>query len=173
MIGAMTTSPFADLRPNVGDPAPEFTLQAVWPEGEPRPVTLAEVIASAPKGAIVYFYPEAATPGCTVEACDFRDSLDRLAAAGYAVVGVSPDPLEKLEAFRDDEGLTFPLASDPDVAIATAFNTYGPHNVMGHIKTSVIRSTFVVAPDGTLTYVKRNARAKGHVARLAKDLGLD
>lgn len=169
----MNTSPFADLHPNVGDPAPDFTLEAVWPEGDPRPVTLQELRASSPQGVVVYFYPAASTPGCTVEACDFRDSLAALTAAGYAVVGISPDPLEKLAAFRDEEGLTFPLASDPDNAIATAYNTYGPHNVMGHIKTSVIRSTFVVSPDGSLTYVKRNARAKGHVARLRADLGID
>ncbi len=169
----MTKSPFADLHPAVGEPAPDFTLQAVHPDGPPRPVSLADLTRSSQSGVIVYFYPEAATPGCTAEACDFRDSLESLVAAGYAVVGISPDPLPELEAFRDAEGLTFPLASDPDHAVANAYATYGPHNVMGHIKTSVIRSTFVVGPGQTLAYVKRNAQAKGHVARLRKDLGID
>ena len=122
---------------------------------------------------IVYFYPAAMTPGCTTEACDFRDSLASLTAHGYAVVGISPDDPTKLAEFAGTEGLTFPLASDPDHAIAEAYGAWGAKKLYGREVRGMIRSTFVVAPDGTLTRAYRNVKATGHVARLRRDLGVD
>ncbi|HHW83635.1 MAG TPA: peroxiredoxin [Actinomycetales bacterium] len=161
----------------MGDAAPTFELEAVLGDRERGLVNLMDQLRKVEedggKGVVVYFYPEASTPGCTAEACDFRDSLEDLQGAGYRVVGISPDDLDKIEKFHEDEGLTFPLASDPDNTVSTEFNVYGEHNVMGHKKVGVIRSTFVVGTDGTLTYVKRNHTAKGFVARLKKELGLE
>lgn len=172
----MSKSPFADYTPAVGHAAPTFALEAVLADRSRGQVRLMDLLRKVDeqggRGVVVYFYPEAGTPGCTQEACDFRDSLTPLQQAGYEVVGISPDELGKIEDFHAAEHLTFALASDPDNAVAEAFNTYGEHNVMGHLKVGVIRSTFVVAPDGTLSYVKRNHQAKGHVGRLMKELEL-
>lgn len=170
----MAKSPFDEYTPNVGDAAPDFTLDAVAPDGSLSSVSLSALLAEASqsgrKGVIVYFYPAAMTPGCTVEACDFRDQRETLEEAGYVVVGISPDEVERLVRFRERDALTFWLASDPDNAVATAYNAYGERNVMGHLKTGVIRSTFVVGIDGNLTYAKRNVRAKGHVERVMTEL---
>ncbi len=122
---------------------------------------------------VVYFYPTAMTPGCTTQACDFRDSLASLAAAGLAVIGISPDKPEKLAKFRDAEGLTFPLASDPSREVLTAYGAYGEKQLYGKTVTGVIRSTFVVGADGRLEQAQYNVKAKGHVAKLRRDLGLD
>lgn len=172
----MSKSPYADFTPAVGDAAPAFVLEAVLADGERGEVslmdTLKEVGDDGGNGVVVYFYPAAGTPGCTQEACDFRDSLAPLQKAGYEVIGISPDGMDAIKDFHAGENLTFPLASDPDNAVSEAFNTYGEHNVMGHLRVGVIRSTFVVAPDGTLALVKRNHTAKGFVARLMKELGL-
>ncbi|MDO5494488.1 MAG: peroxiredoxin, partial [bacterium] len=161
----MSKSPYADFRPATGDAAPTFSLEAVLADGERGEIALMDLLRTVDeeggKGVVVYFYPEAGTPGCTEQACDFRDSLTSLQDAGYRVVGISPDDLDAIEEFHRAEGLTFPLASDPDHAVAEAYTTYGEHNVMGHLKVGVIRSTFVVAPDGELTFVKRNHTAKG------------
>lgn len=152
-------------RLTVGDIAPAFTL----PDQDGAAVSLADF---AGENVIVYFYPAAMTPGCTKEACDFRDNLNSLAAAGYRVLGVSKDEPAKLRAFQDAEGLTFPLLSDPDLVVHRAYGAYGEKSLYGKVITGVLRSTFVVNPDGTLRLALYSVKATGHVASLRKKLGL-
>ncbi len=146
-----------------GDVAPDFTL---------TDSTGSRVSLSGLRGrqVIVYFYPAAMTPGCTTEACDFRDSLEALNAAGYAVVGISPDPPEKLAKFAERDGLTFPLLSDPDHAVMEAWGAWGEKSLYGKPVVGVIRSTVVVAPDGTVQIARYNVKATGHVAALRRQL---
>ena len=113
------------------------------------------------------------TPGCTKQACDFRDSLASLQAAGYEVVGISPDKPAKLAKFRDRDAITFPLVSDEDKAVLTAYGAFGEKQMYGRTVTGVIRSTFVVDEDGKIERALYNVRATGHVAKLRRDLGLD
>ena len=152
-----------------GDTAPDFTLTTA----DGSPVSLADLRASADNGVVVYFYPAASTPGCTTEACDFRDSLAALQARGYAVVGISPDEPTKLARFAEAESLTFPLASDPDHAVSEAWGAWGEKKNYGKTYTGLIRSTVVVDREGTVTLARYNIKATGHVARLRKDLGVD
>lgn len=153
----------------VGDQAPDFTLDGV-PGG---PYSLSQLVKSAKKGVVVYFYPRANTPGCTTEACDFRDSLASLKGAGYEVVGISPDALTKLQGFADKYDLEFPLASDPDHQVMEAYGAWGEKENYGRVVTGVIRSTVVVDNEGAVALALYNVRAKGHVARLRRELGLD
>jgi thioredoxin-dependent peroxiredoxin len=150
-------------RLTVGDTAPDFTL----PDADGKPVSLADY---RDRRVIVYFYPAAGTPGCTKQACDFRDNLGELANAGLDVLGISPDKPAKLAKFRDAEGLTFPLLSDPDREVLTAWGAYGEKTMYGKTVTGVIRSTFVVGADGKIEEALYNVRATGHVAKLRKDL---
>ncbi|HEU5270867.1 MAG TPA: thioredoxin-dependent thiol peroxidase [Jatrophihabitans sp.] len=150
----------------VGDPAPDFTL----PDADGNEVRLAELRG---RRVIVYFYPAAATPGCTKQACDFRDSLAGFTREGYAVLGISPDKPAKLAKFRDAEGLTFPLLSDPDRTVLAAYGAYGEKKLYGKTVTGVIRSTFVIDPDGRIELAQYGVKATGHVAKLRRDLGLD
>jgi peroxiredoxin Q/BCP len=150
-------------RLEVGDPAPDFTL----PDADGRPVSLSDYRG---RRVIVYFYPAASTPGCTTQACDFRDNLADLGEAGLDVVGISPDKPEKLARFRDVEGLTFPLLSDPDKHVLQAWGAFGEKQMYGRTVTGVIRSTFVVGPEGTVEEARYNVRASGHVAKLRRDL---
>jgi peroxiredoxin Q/BCP len=153
-------------RLSVGDTAPDFTL----PDADGNEVTLSDLRG---RRVIVYFYPAASTPGCTTQACDFRDSLDRLAAEGFAVLGVSPDKPAKLAAFRDKQGLTFPLLSDVDKSVLTAYGAYGEKKLYGKTVVGVIRSTFVIDAEGTVELAQYAVKATGHVAKLRRDLGLD
>ncbi|MFJ6312869.1 peroxiredoxin [Pseudarthrobacter oxydans] len=146
-------------------PAPDFTL----PDAAGQPVSLASYRG---RNVIVYFYPKAATPGCTTEACDFRDSLASLQGKGYDVVGISPDAPEALAGFTGDFGLTFPLLSDPDHAVALAYGAWGEKLVNGEITEGVLRSTVVVGTDGTVVLARYQVDAKGHVAALRRELGL-
>jgi peroxiredoxin Q/BCP len=148
-----------------GDPAPAFTLTSDTGEQ----VSLADF---AGRKVIVYFYPAALTPGCTTQACDFTDSLDALQAKGYAVLGISPDAPAKLAKFRAKEGLTITLLSDPDKATLTAYGAFGEKKLYGKTVVGVIRSTFVVAEDGTIADARYNVKATGHVAALRRDLGI-
>jgi thioredoxin-dependent peroxiredoxin len=148
-----------------GDPAPDFTL----PDADGKDVSLSDYRGGR---VIVYFYPAASTPGCTKQACDFRDSLSTLADAGLAVLGISPDPPAKLARFRDAEGLTFPLLSDTDKTVLTAWGAYGEKQMYGKTVTGVIRSTFVIAADGRVERAMYGVRATGHVAKLRKDLAV-
>lgn len=149
-----------------GDPAPTFTL----PDADGDPVSLA-AFRGAP--TIVYCYPAAMTPGCTTQACDFRDSLASLQRAGYVVLGVSPDAPAKLAEFRERDALTFPLLSDESLEVLKAYGAYGEKKLYGKTVTGVIRSTFVVDGDGYIDKAMYNVRATGHVAKLRRDLGLD
>jgi thioredoxin-dependent peroxiredoxin len=148
-----------------GDTAPDFTL----PDADGKDVSLHGFRGHR---VVVYFYPAAMTPGCTTEACDFRDSLSSLQAAGVDVVGISPDKPGKLAKFRERDGLTFPLLSDTSRSTLEAYGAYGEKTMYGKKVTGVIRSTFVVDPDGKLEQAQYNVRATGHVAKLRRDLGL-
>jgi peroxiredoxin Q/BCP len=149
-----------------GDAAPDFTL----PTDDGGSVSLRDLRGHK---VIVYFYPAAMTPGCTKQACDFTDSLSSLEAAGYTVVGISPDKPEKLAKFRERDGLTLTLASDADRATMTAYGAYGSKSLYGKTVQGVIRSTFVVDEHGTIELAQYNVKATGHVAKLRRDLGLD
>lgn len=158
-----TSTPTSAASPRLvpGDQAPEFTL----PADDGDAVTL-----SALRGhkVIVYFYPAAMTPGCTTEACDFRDNLSQLTALGYKVLGVSRDDPDKLRRFREHDHLTFPLLSDADLSVHRAYGAYGERKLYGRIHVGPIRSTFVIDEDGVITVARYNVRAKGHVASLLK-----
>ncbi|KAE8762993.1 peroxiredoxin [Georgenia thermotolerans] len=149
-----------------GHPAPDFTLTTA----DGGSVSLADLRAASPAGVIVYFYPQAGTPGCTTEACDFRDNLASLQGAGYAVVGVSPDPVEDLASFAAEQHLTYPLGSDADHAVADAYGAWGPKTRDGRTFDGVRRSTVVVAPDGTVRLARYDVEARGHVAELREAL---
>ena len=155
----------ADVQLKVGDKAPDFTL----PSADGTPVSLKDFQG---KRVIVYFYPAAMTPGCTTQACDFRDNLSELDGAGVTVVGISPDPVAKLAKFRDQQGLTFPLLSDVDKTTLTAYGAYGEKKLYGKTVVGVRRSTFVVGADGLLEAAQYNVKATGHVAKLRRDLGV-
>ena len=152
-------------RLTAGDTAPDFTL----PDADGKPVSLADYRG---RRVVVYFYPAAGTPGCTKQACDFRDSLAELNGAGLDVLGISPDKPAKLAKFRDKEGLTFPLLSDADKDVLNAWGAFGEKQMYGKTVTGVIRSTFVVDPDGKIEVAQYNVRATGHVAKLRKDLSV-
>ena len=146
-----------------GAEAPEFSL----PDTDGRPVSLS---AFRGQQVIVYFYPAAMTPGCTKEACDFRDNLSRLTGAGLTVLGISKDTPAKLAKFRDKEGLTFPLLSDPGLEVHQAYGAYGEKTMYGKKTVGVIRFTFVIDPTGHVARAYYNVKATGHVERLLKDL---
>ena len=146
-----------------GDTAPEFTLT----DDTGAEVGLSDFLG---RKVIVYFYPAAMTPGCTTQACDFTDSLDALQAAGYTVVGISKDDPAKLAKFRERDGLTISLLSDPELAVHKAYGTYGEKKLYGKLVEGVIRSTFVVGADGKIEVAQYNVKATGHVAKLRREL---
>jgi peroxiredoxin Q/BCP len=148
-----------------GDAAPDFRL----PDSAGDQVSLSDFLG---RHVLVYFYPAAGTPGCTKQACDFRDNLAELNDAGFAVVGISPDKPAKLAKFVADEGLTFPLLSDESREVLTAWGAYGEKQNYGRTVTGVIRSTFVVDPAGKIAKAMYNVRATGHVAKLRRDLNV-
>ena len=169
----MTTSPDVSVNPDStlpirlepGQAAPDFNL----PSDNGATVHLSDVLAEG-KRVIVYFYPAAMTPGCTKQACDFRDNLNRLTAAGYAVLGISKDSPEKLAKFRERDHLTFPLLSDPDLTVHKLYGAYGEKKLYGKTHVGVLRSTFVIDTDGKLLLARYNVRATGHVDSLLKQL---
>ncbi len=124
------------------------------------------------RNVIVYFYPEAATPGCTTEACDFRDSLSSLQSSGYEVLGISPDAPEKIAHFAGDYSLTFPLLSDEDHAVALAYGAWGEKLVNGEVVDGLVRSTVVLDGEGKVKLTQYQVKAQGHVAALKAELGL-
>ncbi len=148
-----------------GDTAPDFTLV----DQDEKEVSLHDLRGQK---VILYFYPAAMTPGCTTQACDFRDSIAALGGAGYAVVGVSRDTPEKLREFRERDHLTFPLLSDPDRAVHDAYGAWGEKMNYGKKIEGVLRSTFVLDENGAVTLAQYNVKATGHVARLRATLGL-
>jgi peroxiredoxin Q/BCP len=149
----------------VGDPAPDFTL----PDSEEKQVSLSDYRG---RNVVVYFYPAAGTPGCTKQACDFRDNLAELNDAGFDVLGISPDKPAKLATFVETEGITFPLLSDVERTVLTEWGAFGEKKNYGRTVMGVIRSTFVVDPDGKIAKAAYNVRATGHVAKLRKDLSI-
>ena len=153
-------------RLNPGDTAPAFSL----PDAEGKTVSLADY---AGQKVIVYFYPKAMTPGCTTQACDFLDRMERFAADGYAVIGISPDPVDKLDKFTAQEELNFPVLADEDHKVAEAYGAWGEKNNYGKVSEGLIRSTIVIDEDAKVTEAQYNVRAKGHVDKLRRDLGLD
>jgi peroxiredoxin Q/BCP len=150
---------------SAGQQAPAFTL----PDATGTPVSLEDYRGGR---VVVYFYPKAATPGCTTEACDFRDSLDALNAGGVKVIGISPDPVEDIAKFADDYSLTFPLLADEGAAVAKAWGAWGEKIVNGEVREGILRSTAVVSPEGEIESVDYNVQADGHVAALRSRLGL-
>jgi thioredoxin-dependent peroxiredoxin len=149
-----------------GDTAPDFTL----PDSDGKEVSLGDLRGSK---VVVYFYPAAMTPGCTTQACDFRDNLNSLKSAGYSVLGISPDKPEKLAKFRERDSVNFPLLSDTSKATLEAYGAFGEKTMYGKKVTGVIRSTFVVDEEGRIQVAQYNVKATGHVAKLRRDLGLD
>lgn len=149
-----------------GTAAPEFSLL----DQDGNTVGLADLRG---KKTVLYFYPAAMTPGCTTQACDFRDSIASLQGAGYQVIGVSRDEPAKLSKFRERDGITFPLLSDPDHAVHAAYGAWGEKMNYGKVVEGVIRSTFVIDENGSVTHALYNVKATGHVARLRKQLGID
>ena len=149
----------------VGDKAPAFSL----PDADGNTVKLSDFKG---RKVIVYFYPAASTPGCTKQACDFRDSLAQFNDGGLDVIGVSPDKPAKLAKFRDTEGLTFPLLSDPDREVLTAWGAFGEKSMYGKTVQGVIRSTFVVDEKGNIEVAQYNVKATGHVAKLRRDISV-
>ncbi|MFC6713295.1 thioredoxin-dependent thiol peroxidase [Branchiibius cervicis] len=152
-------------RLEAGDAAPEFSLS----DQNDETVSLSDFRG---RKLIVFCYPAAMTPGCTKEACDFRDSIAPLRAAGYAVIGLSPDPVAKLAKFAEKESLSYPLLSDPDKSVLTAYGAYGEKKLYGKTVTGVIRSTFVIDEQGLIEAARYNVKATGHVASLRKLLGV-
>ncbi|WP_019629429.1 thioredoxin-dependent thiol peroxidase [Actinomadura atramentaria] len=152
-------------RLQAGDDAPGFEL----PDADGKPVSLDSLRG---RRVVLYFYPAAMTPGCTKESVDFQGSLGELEAAGVTVVGVSPDAPAKLAKFREKEGLTFPLLSDPDAEVLKAYGAYGEKKLYGKTVVGVIRSTFLISADGKIEHAYYNVKATGHVERLRRDLAI-
>jgi peroxiredoxin Q/BCP len=154
------------VRLSPGDVAPEFSL----PTDNGDRLTLKDLRG---RKVVLYAYPAAMTPGCTTQACDFRDSLGSLQAAGYEVVGISPDAPAKLAKFRERDAITFPLVSDEDKSVLMAYGAFGEKNNYGKKVMGVIRSTFVIDEEGKIERALYNVKATGHVAKLRRDLGVD
>jgi peroxiredoxin Q/BCP len=154
-----------EQRLSPGDAAPDFTLS----DSTGKSVSLSDFRGQA---VVVYFYPAAMTPGCTKQACDFRDNLAELNDAGYQILGISPDKPEKLAKFVEKEQLTFPLLADPDKQVLTAWGAFGEKKNYGRVYQGVIRSTFIVDAEGKIANAFYNVRATGHVAKLIRDLGI-
>lgn len=146
-----------------GTPAPAFTL----PDADGNEVSLADYRG---RRVIVYFYPAASTPGCTKQACDFRDNLTDLESQNLAVLGISPDKPAKLAKFRDAQSLTFPLLSDPERGVLEAYGAYGEKKLYGKTTVGVIRSTLVIDAEGSVEKALYNVKATGHVAKLMREL---
>ena len=153
------------MRLSPGDPAPAFSLL----DADEEKRTLKEFRGH---NLVIYFYPAALTPGCTKQACDFRDNLKLLAGSDYDVIGISPDKPAKLRKFRETHDLTFPLLSDPDRDALSAYGAFGEKTMYGKTVTGVIRSTFVIDPKGKVAHAWYNVKATGHVAKLLRDLDL-
>jgi thioredoxin-dependent peroxiredoxin len=162
----MSESTTAPVRLSPGDPAPDFTLL----DANGDQVSLAD---HRGRRVIVYCYPAAMTPGCTTQAVDFTASAGHLAEAGLDIIGISPDPPEKLLRFREKEDLGITLVSDPDKTVLTAYGAYGPKKLYGKEVVGVIRSTFIVDAEGRIEKASYNVKATGHVAKLMRDLGID
>jgi peroxiredoxin Q/BCP len=154
------------VRLQPGDEAPDFAL----PTDSGKTLSLADLRG---RKVVLYAYPAAMTPGCTTQACDFRDSIASLKGHGYEVVGISPDPPAQLAKFRERDALTFPLVADEDKKVLTAYGAYGEKQLYGKTVVGVLRSTFVIDEQGRVERAMYNVKATGHVAKLRRDLGID
>ena len=153
-----------------GTTAPDFRLKGIDAQGNEKEYQLSELLAAG-KPIVIFAYPRDNTPGCTTEACDFRDRAS--AFDGRAIVlGISPDSLDSHRKFQTKHGLTYPLLSDPDKQMLTAYGAWGEKKLYGKVVTGVIRSTFVIGPTGKIEHVFYNVKATGHVAKLMRDLGV-
>jgi peroxiredoxin Q/BCP len=152
-------------RLNIGETAPAFSLL----NQDAKTVNISDYRG---KKVILYFYPAASTPGCTKEACDFNDALNPLEAAGYTVIGISPDETPKLAKFKQAQDLNFELLSDVDKAVHQAYGAFGEKTLYGRVYTGVLRSTFVLDENGVIQLALYNVKATGHVAMLRKQLGI-
>ena len=151
------------MRLEPGDKAPAFALL----DDTGKTVKLSDFKG---KSVLLYAYPAAMTPGCTKQACDFRDNLKAFAKHDLVVIGISPDKPEKLEKFREHDDLTFALLSDPDKKVLASYGAFGEKMMYGKTVTGVIRSTFVIDPRGKIEHAFYNVKATGHVAKLMRDL---
>ncbi len=154
--------------PQEGTRAPGFTLKGLSPQGEEVEVSLDDFLGKG-KLIVLYFYPRDNTPGCTTEACDFRDSMNRVGERAV-VLGVSPDSLASHRKFKEKHGLNFYLLSDPEKKVMEAYGAFGEKKMYGKVTKGVIRSTFIIGPDGTILKAWRNVKAKGHVDKVVKEL---
>jgi peroxiredoxin Q/BCP len=152
-------------RLSAGDPAPDFTL----PDPDGTPVSLSSLRG---KKVVVYVYPAASTPGCTTQACDFRDNIASLRSAGYEVLGITPDTQDKQRRFRDEEHVPYPLLCDPSHEVLEAYGAWGEKKNYGKTVIGVIRSTFVIDEQGTIEKAMYAVKATGHVAKLRRDLSV-
>ena len=150
-----------------GDKAPDFCLKGIDEKGEEREFCLKDFRGEK---LILYFYPKDDTPGCTTEACDFRDNLSQLNSIGIRVVGVSPDSVNSHKKFKEKYNLNFTLLSDPDHSVASAYGAYGEKKMYGKTKMGIIRSTFLIDEEGRLQKAWYNVKAKGHVEKILKEL---
>jgi peroxiredoxin Q/BCP len=154
------------VRLQPGDEAPDFSL----PTDSGKTLSLADLRG---RKVVLYAYPAAMTPGCTTQACDFRDNIASLKGHGYEVVGISPDTPAQLAKFRERDALTFPLVADEDRKVLTAYGAYGEKQLYGKTVVGVLRSTFVIDEQGRVERAMYNVKATGHVAKLRRDLGID
>ena len=146
-----------------GEEAPGFTLR----DQDDEPVSLEDFRG---RPVVVYFYPRADTPGCTTEACGFRDTWDDYEERGAVVLGISDDPVSDLADFAEEYDLPFRLLSDPDGEVATAYDSYGEKNMFGRTFDGVFRNTYVVAPDGRIVAVHENVDPEGHAEAILADV---
>jgi len=141
----------------IGDKAPDFTLKS--DEGED--VSLKDFVG---KRVLLYFYPKASTPGCTIEACEFRDLKPRFEKADTVVLGVSADPEKALKNFKTKQKLNFPLLGDPTHKMLEAYGVWRMKKFMGRSFKGIVRSTFLIGRDGKIEQIWDEVKAKGHAA---------
>jgi thioredoxin-dependent peroxiredoxin len=151
-----------------GNKAPQFCLDGIDEKGAEKNYCLKDLLKSG-RPLVLYFYPKDNTSGCTAEACDFRDNMNRITAKAQ-VVGVSPDSLKSHKGFAEKQSLNFPLLSDPDKKVLTAYGAYGEKKMYGKTVMGVIRSTFIIAPDGKVLKAWRAVKVKGHVDEVIEAL---
>ncbi len=147
--------------------APDFTLPGIDEDGNEREFSLKDF---AGKKVVLYFYPRDNTPGCTTEACDFRDNIERVKAAGAVVLGVSPDSVKSHKGFKEKHGLPFPLLSDTDRAVAEEYGAYGEKKMYGKVTKGIIRSTVLIDEEGVIRKIWRSVKVKGHVDKVLEAL---
>jgi peroxiredoxin Q/BCP len=147
----------------VGKKAPPFTLKA----SDGNEVSLSDFIG---KTVVLYFYPKDNTPGCTKEACSFRDNLARVKKKGAVVLGISADSVKAHKKFTDDHDLNFPLLSDEDRSVLNSYGVWKKKTMMGKSFMGVVRTTFIINPDGIITHIFPNVKVDGHVEEILKVL---